>query len=206
MNRFTILAITLFMTTMCSCQLFLRQRFGIKKPEIEQKQSVTAFIQKNQLRNVRFLKPGKIKDAYLGQFPKIYAFDKSGKQVLLQNCYEMVEANLYNLVDSIPNHFSEQMNRKEFIESNLQPHEHSSQDLADADYEVYFFWSVWLGKFNVQKLQLAQNTVETINTKYGSTRLSLVPVNFDFIREDGWTKASFRGALKEISAAQKAAK
>ena len=69
------------------------------------------------------------------------------------------------------------------------------------DFEVYFYWSVWMGKFNIKKLRTAQKTIEQINQSHAQKKIVLIPVNFDFIEEAGWTEPTVNAELRRITEA-----
>jgi hypothetical protein len=91
---------------LASCQAIVMRYYGIKNPDIEKEKTVTNAMSKNKIDNAHHLKKDKVSSAYIGAFPKVYVFDKDGYQVMLPNCYEMVEENLHKLVDTIPDALS----------------------------------------------------------------------------------------------------
>jgi len=188
---------------LASCQTIMRRQLGIKDPRIEKTNTVVAFTAKNNISNSHFLKKEKISDSYIGEFPKIYVFDKNGYKVVLPNCYEMIEENLYRLVDTIPDKISADVTRDDFVKANINTADNSLPSIGAHDYEVYFYWSVWLGKFNVKRLHIAQNTIDSINQSQHKKSIVLIPVNFDFIEETGWTEKSVEAEMKRISNAKK---
>ncbi len=188
---------------LASCQTIMRLRFGIKDPGIEKTKTVVAFTAKNNISNSHFLKKEKIFDCYIGEFPKIYVFDKNGHKVVLPDCYEMIEENMYRLVDTIPDKISADITRDDFVKANINTVDKSLPSIGEHDYEVFFYWSVWLGKFNVKRLHIAQNTIDSINQSQHKKKIVLIPVNFDFIEESGWTEQSVEAEMTRISNAKK---
>lgn len=182
-----------------SCQTILRHQLGIKSPEIEKARTVTNLMAKHEILNSHFVKKEQVPEAFIGHFPKVFIYDKNGYQVYLPKCYEIIEENLYKLVDSIPDKLSETPTRDKFIQETIQTDEKSLFLTTQYDYEVYIYWSVWLGKFNLKKLRNAQKTVAAINQSPNQKKIILIPVNFDFIEEDGWTEETVEAALKSVN-------
>ncbi len=149
--------------TLFSCQTIIRHQLGIKNPAIEKAKTVINLTAKQEIANSHFIKKEKMVDAYVGSFPKIFIYDKNGYQVYLPKCYEIIEENLYKLIDSIPDKLSQVPMRDQFIQETILTDEKSILYSTPYDYEVYIYWSVWLGKFNYKKLRNAQNTVAAIN-------------------------------------------
>ena len=198
--RLTIFTLTI--STFFSCQAIIKYHMGFKDPDIEKEKDVLAVTEKNGINQSYFLKKEKIYDAYIGSFPKIYIFNKTGHQVIHYNCFEMIKESLNGLVDTIPEKLSPQPFRDKFVRETIQTKEENLLPVGNYDYEVFFYWSVWLGKFNIKKLQLAQKTIEEINQS-SNQKVVLIPVNFDFIEESGWTEASVETEMKRLTDAQK---
>ncbi|MBC7774097.1 MAG: hypothetical protein H7246_01560 [Phycisphaerae bacterium] len=198
--RFTFLALAI--ATLFSCQAIIRHHFGIKNPDIEKEKTVIKILEKNGIKNNHFVQKEKIDDAYIGSFPKIYIYDRNGYQVMLYNCYEMIEENLRALADTIPDKLSDERLRDLFVQETIQTEGNDLPSKGQYDYEVFFYWSVWLGKFNLKKLRTAQKSIDAIN-QASNKKLILIPVNFDFIEEAGWTEESAEAELKLVSAANK---
>ncbi|MDO8366731.1 MAG: hypothetical protein Q7T20_08050, partial [Saprospiraceae bacterium] len=153
--------------------------------------------------NSHFIKKQKIHDAYIGSFPKVFVYERNGYQVILPSCYEMIEDNLNGLVDTIPEELSAQPTRNKFVQENIDLKGIGLHPAGSYDYEVYFYWSAWLGKFNIKKLHTAQKTVDALNQGSNSKKIILIPVNFDFIEESGWTEQSFEVEMTRIMESQK---
>jgi hypothetical protein len=202
MKRLMILAF-LSIGLLSSCQIIMRHYLGIKDPGIEKARTVSSLMVKNEIANAHFIKKEKIVDAYIGTFPKIIIYDKNGYQVMLPNCYEMIEVNLYRLADTVSKELSPLPSRDKFVQETIQSDNTELYPEGKYDYEVFFYWSVWLGKFNIKKLRTAQNTIATINQIPNQKKLILIPVNFDFIEESGWTKMSVDTAMARIVEYQK---
>lgn len=181
----------------------MRHYLGIKDPGIEKARTVSSLMVKNEIANAHFIKKEKIVDAYIGTFPKIMIYDKNGYQVMLPNCYEMIEENLYRLADTVSKELSPLPSRDKFVRETIQSDNTELYSEGKYDYEVFFYWSVWLGKFNIKKLRTAQNTIATINQIPNQKKLILIPVNFDFIEESGWTEMSVDTAMARIVEYQK---
>jgi hypothetical protein len=181
----------------------MRHYLGIKDPGIEKARTVSSLMAKNEIANAHFIKKEKIVDAYIGTFPKIMIYDKNGYQVMLPNCYEMIEENLYRLADTVSKELSPLPSRDKFVRETIQSDNTELYSEGKYDYEVFFYWSVWLGKFNIKKLRTAQNTIATINQIPNQKKLILIPVNFDFIEESGWTEMSVDTAMARVVEYQK---
>ncbi len=197
--RLILFAILISLLT--SCQAIVMRYYGIKNPDIEKEKTVSNAMSKNKIDNAHRLKKDKVSSAYIGSLPKVYVFDKNGYQVMLPNCYEMVEENLYRLVDTIPDALSADSFRDQFVEENIQLTGDGLQEKEKYDFEVYFYWSVWMGKFNIKKLRTAQKTIEQINQSHAQKKIVLIPVNFDFIEEAGWTEPTVNAELRRITEA-----
>ena len=198
-----LIILLLSVATFLSCQAIARRQLGIKDPKVEKQKTLDAFIEKNKIANGRFLKKEKIFDSYIGEFPKIYIFNKQGHQVLLPNCFQMIKENLYALVDTIPDKLSADSFRDKFVAETIEWNNNPVPGNQTYDYEIYFYWSIWLGKYNVQKLRTAQETIDAINKSQGQQKLVLTPLNFDFIEESGWTEQSMDAEIHRIAEFQK---
>lgn len=193
----------LAIATLVSCQTIIRYYLGIKQPDIEKKKTIANLIEKNKIINSHFLKKEKIHDAYIGSFPKVFVYDRNGYQVILPSCYEMIEENLKGLVDTIPEELSTQPTRDKFVQENIDLEGIGLHQAGSYDYEVYFYWSAWLGKFNIKKILTAQKTIDTLNQGSNHKKIILIPVNFDFIEESGWTEQSVEVEMTRIMESQK---
>jgi len=201
LTRFTILFIAI--ATLFSCQTIMRHSLGIKNPEMEKEKTVNRLTEKKKIANAHFLKKEKVFDAYVGSLPKVYVFDKQGYQVIIPNCYELIQENIRGLLDTIPNKLSAQSFRDNFVQETIQIKGDSFHSVGTYDYEVFFYWSLWLGKFNIKKLLNAQKTVDALNQGSNSKKIILIPLNFDFIKESGWTEESVEAEMSRIIESQK---
>jgi hypothetical protein len=174
---------------------------GLKDPEIEKKETVNRIMEKHGIYNSMFLKENRIYEAYIGNLPKLYIFNKNGDQVLLPNCWEVLQENLYKLIDTIPDKTSAVIQRDSFIQNYIQMDNESKHKIGNYNFQVYFYWSAWLGKGNLKKLKNAQKTIELINQKQ-KNQIVLIPVNFDFIKESGWTEESIEQEFRRVKEAK----
>lgn len=174
-------------------------RFGIKDPSIEKKEKVQKFALEKNVGEFYFLNREKILDAYIGAFPKVYIFNKNGDLVIRPNCYEMVEENLIGLMDTIPEKISLEMGREVFIKDHVSQLASNLEAFDQHDYAVFFYWSVWLGDFNAKKLRSAKKVVDMLNQKNNRSAILLIPINFDFLEESGWTKEEVENGFRAIS-------
>jgi len=204
LTRFTIFVLAI--ATLSSCQTIMQHYLGIKNPDIEKEKTVNRLMEKKLIANSYFIKKDKIYDAYVGPFPKVYVFDKYGHQVILPNCYQLIEENIRGLVDTVPEKLSDQSFRDKFVQETIQIDGDSLPAAGTYDYEVYFYWSVWLGRFNIKKLQTAQKAIDSINKSQNHKKLVLIPINFDFIEESGWTEQSVESEMVRIMEANKSTK
>jgi len=173
-------------------------RFGIKDPAIEKREKVEKFALDKKIGDFYFLNSDQILESYKGAFPKVFIFNKDGELVIRHNCYELIEENLVGLLDSIPEKTSSDMNRQLFLNENVSQLASDINGFDEYDYTVFFYWSVWLGDFNVKKMKTAKRVTDLLNQKNNRTAIMLVPINFDFIEDSGWTKEEVENGLRAV--------
>lgn len=177
-------------------------RFGIKDPAIEKIEKVEKFALEKNVGDFCFINRDKVLDAYVGAFPKVYIFNQNGDWVIRPNCYEMIEENLIGLMDTIPEITSTEINRAVFVNEHVSQLASSLEELDKHDYTVFFYWAVWLGDFNAKKIRSARKTVEMLNQKNNRAAIKLIPVNFDFLEESGWTQEEVESGFRSIKSNQ----
>lgn len=191
-----LLTAILITLTINSCNFLIQWYMGVKQPTILKYQKVKQFADKHKIPiDTTLVVSDTSYISYLFSNQSFSADDlfhiitKEQRAIDVSKCLEGMAMVTYALYDSTESFVQLDTNlavqfqqiaqtiQKEKVPLNFTSHE----------YTILFFWTTWLGKLSYQKIAEIKQVIAEKEHLYPN-RVQLIPINFDFIQEQGWTR------------------
>ncbi len=178
------------------------QIYGIKKPKLENEESIKKKAIKFGLDTSNIVTVNSadfLKTIKMGGIPEGAIFDSKGEYIEYRETDTSCNAGLFEFIPNLNTFTTYKKTGKTTLDIELEKYRDLKgnplvkSNLKPADFYVFLYWTVWIGKLNKDHVKIWEQLARN-NT---NAKIEIVKVNLDF--QEYWNKSERDTIIKIMS-------